>query len=412
MPSTFFEFRRRSAFALAAILFFAAFAFGATDPWAFAVVAGGIFGLSLWWAVRFLRGPYRVALSWFCLPLALVPAAAALQLMLGRTASPHRTAGELGWWLVYFVFFALLVNVLEDVTLRRTVQRHLAYLGGAVSAAAIVQWLVSPRAAYGFRVAPGAEVFGPFADAESFAFLVELLLPGALMLAFRDGERKVSLFLSCVLMVAGIAFSGSAAGQVIVAGELVLALAVSGYTAARSMSRRRWARQAALSAAGALAVTAIVVVGVAAGEAQARLDPADFPGRAAFERGDVMRASWRLFQQAPVLGHGLGAFGAVFASAVPRRDSFHWEHGAADPLELAVELGAAGIAVQALLLTMILGARRDLRTWTSVILPLAVVWAHSWAGSPLRTPALVLVALALLALLPAAEGPLRRPRAN
>jgi hypothetical protein len=75
-----------------------------------------------------------------------------------------------------------------------------------------------------------------------------------------------------------------------------------------------------------------------------------------------------------------------------------------DPVELIVELGAMGILVQVLTLVLIVGGRRDLRTWVGVVLPLAVVWMHSWVRSPLRTPALVLVALTVLAFLPAASA--------
>jgi O-antigen ligase len=401
--ATFFDFRRRTTLALSAIVFFAVFAFGATDPWAFPVVAGILLGASALWALRIVRHPYQVILNWFYLPLAVIPLAGAAQMALGKTVDPYRTAGELGWWIAYFVFFALLVNVLDDISLRRTVQRRLAYLGGATSALAIGQWILSPRAAYGFRLAPGAQIFGPFADAENFAFLVELLFPGALFLAFRDSERKASLFASCILMVAAITLSGSAIGLAIVAGELVLVLAVSTYLAARSMSRRVWAPQAALTILGAIAVTAVILVGLNTDGVRSRLglglDPIEAPGIFVLDRSDVYETSWRLFQQEPVLGHGLGAFGDLFSTAVLRRDGFHWEHGYTDPVELMVELGAVGIAVQAILLLMVVGRKRSARTWLSVILPLAAVWAHSWVRSPLRTPALVLVALSLLAML-------------
>ena len=408
MPSTFFNFRRRTASALCFLLFFAVLAFGATDPWAFAVVAGATLATSAAWAWRIVRNPYQMRLTWFYLPLTLIAGAGAVQVALGRTASPYHTVGDLGWWFVYLVFFALFVNVLEDISLRRAVQQRLAYLGGVASVVAIAQWFLSPRAAYGYRLAPGAQIFGPFVDGENFAFLVELIFPGALLLAFRDSERKLPLFASCTVMVAAISLSGSTLGKGIVAIEFVVALSAATYLAARSMSRRTWGPQALITALGALAITAVVVVGFSADQLRERLgfglDPAETPGAFVLTRSDVFETSWRLFEQAPALGHGLGAFGAVFATAVTRRDGFHWEHGFTDPLELIVELGAVGIAAQVLMLALILIGKRDLRTWVGVVLPLALVWMHSWVRSPLRTPGLVLTALTLLALLPAARG--------
>jgi hypothetical protein len=409
MPSTFFNFRRWTTFALSVILFFSVFAFGSTDSWALPVVAAGVSGLTVFWALRIFQAPYRIVLTWFYLPIAIVPAVAALQMLFGQTASRYRTAVEIAWWVVYLVYFFLLVNVLQDVALRRTMQRRLAYLGAAVSVAAIAQWMLSPRAAYGFREARGAQIFGPFPDAEAFAFLIELIFPGALFLAFRDGQRKLSLFASCVVMVAAVALSGSTVGQAVVAVELVIALAVSTYLAARSMSRTSWGPQAALTGMGALAVAAVVIVGFGADEVRSRLqlglEPLATPGIFVLDRRDVFHTSWNLWRQEPVLGYGLGAFGAVFETSIPRRDGFHWEHGHTDPVELMVEIGVFGIAVQALLLAMILGSgRRDARAWVGVIAPLAAVWMHSWIRSPLRTPALVLTALTLLAMLPSAAG--------
>jgi len=405
--ATLFVFRRRTAAALLALLFFAVFAFGATDPWAFPVIAGGLFLLAAAWSLRMLRHPYQVRLSWFYLPLAIVPAAAGVQLALGDTASRYRTVGEMGWWIVYLLYFVLLVNVLGDIALRRAVQRRLAYLGGAVSVVAIVQWMLSPRAAYGFRAAPGATIFGPFADADSFAFLIQLLFPCAFLLAFRDGERKPALFLSCTLMIAGVSLSGSGTGQAVVAAEFVVGLTVAMYLAARSMSGRTWGKQAFLTIVGAVAVTFTVIVGFGADEIRERLelglDPVQAPGVFALTRGDVWDTSWQLIQRRPALGHGLGAFAPAFAASAPRRDGFHWEHGYSDPVELAVELGAAGVIVQALILTLILAGGRDLRARVSFVMPLAFFWAHSWVRSPLRTPALVLAALTLLAMLPAAR---------
>ncbi|MEZ5360781.1 MAG: hypothetical protein R2748_00170 [Bryobacterales bacterium] len=406
MAATFFNFRRRTTSVLTALLFFAVLAFGATDPWAFAVVACTVFLLAAAWTARILRHPYQTAFSWFYVPLAVVAVVGLIQMTLDRTASRYRTAGELGWWLVYCAFFALLLNVLSDISLRRDVQRRLAYLGGLVSVVAIAQWVFSPQAAYGFRRAPGADIFGPFVDVENFAFLVELVFPSALLLAFRDSERKLSLFASCTAMVAAVGVSGSLVGQGLLALEFVITLLAATYLAARTMSRRTWRPQALLTALGATAIAVVLFVGLSA-DVRERLtqgfEPVDTPGVFVLTRGDVLRTSWQLFQQQPALGHGLGAFGPAFSSAVPRQDGFHWEHGHTDPVELAVEIGLAGILAQALMLALILVAARgrDLRAWVGLVLPLTVAWGHSWIRSPLRIPALVLVALTVLALLAA-----------
>ena len=157
----------------------------------------------------------------------------------------------------------------------------------------------------------------------------------------------------------------------------------------------------------ALAVALTVIVGFGADEIRERLelglDPVESPGFFVLTRSDVLSTSWDLIQEKPALGHGLGAFAPVFATSTPRRDGFHWEHGYSDPVELAVELGLAGVALQLIVLALIAFDRRELRAWIAFAMPLAIVWAHSWVRSPLRMPALVLVALALLAMLPSSR---------
>ncbi len=404
MAATLFNFRRRTALALTALLYFGVFAFGATDPWAFPVIAGGLLVASAFWALRMVRHPYQVEFSWFYLPLALAPAAGAAQLLLDSTASAYHTAGALAWWTVYLVFFVLVVNVLNDVALRRGMERRLAYLGAAAAAVGIAQWIASPQAAYGFRAAPGSSIFGPFASADDFGFLIELLFPGALLLALRDSGRRLALLGCCGLMIAGIAVSGAGLSQAAVALEFLIALGVATYLAARSRTRRRWGKQAFLTSVAAAAVVVAVFVGFRADEIRERLglglEPLEAPGVIVLTRADVLDTSLDLIRRQPALGHGLGAFSAIFAAAAPRRDGFHWEHGYNDPVELAVELGVAGVAMQLLIVGLVLlSAKRDLRTWASLVLPLAVVWVHSWVRSPLRTPALVLAALTLLAML-------------
>lgn len=117
-------------------------------------------------------------------------------------------------------------------------------------------------------------------------------------------------------------------------------------------------------------------------------------------RQEALAASWTLIGQKPVLGHGMGSFRQVFGRVAPRQDGRLWRHAGCDPVELGVDAGLLGLAAQGLLLALLLLRARSMNVWGLMIAPLAGAWALSWYSSPLQTPAVALVGLALLGCAP------------
>ena len=399
---TEYGFRRRMAAALLALVGFATFCFGAVDPAAWAAIVVATFALLAIWAVRKLWRPSRTVWTWLVGPLLLLAATGALQLLTGGTEIPYATSGELLRWLAYAAFFLLAVNALEDASIR------LWYLGGflvvvcAAGLIGVVQGLTIPHLVYWSRAAPGAQPFGPFADVEQLAVLIELAFPVALTLALRRSNHKIHYFAACGALVIAVAGSGSRTALAIVAAQLVFValLFAAGSTRSALASRRRGPHALEnLLGGGALAVL-LLLAAATMGALRIGSEAAPAVANQALSPKQVRLAAWELVEQQPWLGHGLGAFSQAFRRVKPLDDGLEWKRAQCDPLELIVEAGLPGLLAQLSLFGLALWRARNRTAWGGVIAPLAGAWTHSWFAFPLSAPAVTLSALALLACLP------------
>ncbi len=189
---TVFEFRRTSATWLFTVVASSVLLFGTVDAAAVALVVVAIFGLAGVWAWYAMKG--RISFVWdrLYLALALVPAVALIQVLIG-TPHIYATMGEMVKWLAYLTFFVLCVNVFADAWIRRRFGRWLAVFGFLISGLALLQHYSSPEMAYWFREAPGGLIFGPFADRNHFAILIELLFPRGVDAGDQRPRPEVSL---------------------------------------------------------------------------------------------------------------------------------------------------------------------------------------------------------------------------
>jgi hypothetical protein len=237
---------------------------------------------------------------------------------------------------------------------------------------AMLQALVAGGSVF-WRSAPGIQPFGPFANFEHFAVFAELLFPILLLTALEKSRRRALGIVAAAVVAATAAACGSRTGFLLLTSEFVVILIVEAeaLTAARGRDARR-----ILASAGAFGVVAVALVagGIIGQFAQ---DETIFP----VSDGSAPTAAWQLFQQKKGLGHGLGAFAATHRAEF----STTLEAGSAgaEPVRFMAELGIAGVVAQMLLIGL---------------LPLAAAWSHSWNYAWLESPALVLIALGLLAL--------------
>lgn len=382
----------------------ATFGFGAVDSLVWTAIALAIFAMLAVWALRKLWRPFPlVTTGLYAAPLALA-LAAAVQCLSGGSETAYSTSGELLRWMAHAAFFLVAVNALSDPAVRAFYLRGFVVIVGLAAAVGICQWLTVPHLVYWFREAPGAQPFGPFANRDHFAVLIELAFPIALTSAFRHRTHKLYYFAVAALLAAAVAGTHSKAAFAIVAIQAAFLTLLFGSASAKTAlrSRRRGPRVLQELAGVGLLVCLLLGVGWSVGllRISSQQGSTGLLPDEALTRGEVRQGAIALIAEKPWLGHGFGAFRQAFRRFAPRQDGFEWQHAQSDPLELVVDAGLAGLLAQVIVLALALWRARNASAWGFVIAPLAGAWAHSWTTSPLHTPAVALAGLALLACLP------------
>lgn len=404
---TRYRFRTFSANALFAIMVFAVMAFGAVERWALTVVEVAVFLLALTWVLRGLWRPFPLKGSHLAWPLLAILSMAVLQTMTGWSVDLYQTSGEAIKWAAFLLYFLMWTNVFQDETIRGRFSTVFTWFGFFLAILALVQFYSSPDLLYWFRPAPGAQAFGPFVDRNHYAALMELIVPGALLLAMRRDEKQLLHFVLCGLILASAVICASRAGAAVIAVEVIL---VTGVTLLTGRRFRESAREVAkVLAFLALAVGLTLIAGTDRLLDRFRDLDKDL------NRAEVAVATWELAWTRPWTGYGLGTFQLVFPSAAPFDDGHRWNHAHNDPLQFGMELGLLGLLCQAALIGLLISRRHRREVWLANILPLAGIWAHSWVEFPLQIPGLMLVVLAVLAQVPLEQrqsqrGSRNRPR--
>jgi hypothetical protein len=329
----------------------------------------------------------------FYLPLLAIVGAAGVQTWFSLSASAHVTQSGLALWLAYLAFFILAVNVQADPMIRRTWPVAACWLGLGAGLMAMLQALVN-RGGVLWRAAPGLQPFGPFADFEYFAVFAELLFPILLVTALDASRQRALGIAAAAVLAASAAAAGSPTGFLLLTSELVVILIVEAVKLALGRSKNAGR---IVSSAGALGVVAGALV---AGAIIGQLAQAGTDLPVSDDSGPT--AAWQLFLQKKAIGHGLGTFAVAYRARFPTTPEAGF--AGAEPVRLIAELGVAGIVAQVLLIGLLPIMARTRRAWLGGILALAAAWAHSWDYAWLASPALVLVALGLLALV-ATDGP-------
>lgn len=394
-----YRFRRRSSDILLMIIAAAVLVYGAADSVTVAMFEVVVAVLAGAWAIKKLTTPYSFASTSLYVPFALIITLGFIQWLLGTSVTPATTQHSLSLWLAYAAFFVIAVNVQADPTIRSAWAARASGLALLVSVLAIVQTVLS-RDYVLWRAVPGAHPFGPFVDVEYFSVLAILLFPLVLSTSLESRDGRLLGFSSAAVLAAAVGASGSTSGLTVIVIEFAVILVAE---VVALVSKRGRQADRIVSSLGGFAVIAVLMV---AAVVMAQMDPSRRETTAAADLAPLRTAAWELFQQRPVTGHGLGAFFAAHDAAYPPV-MFTGTPGS-EPLRFVAELGVAGIAAQLLLLGLLPILARTRRAWLAGVMPLAAAWSYSWAYGWLESPALVLVALGLGALV-ATDG-VRRPR--
>src|SRR5947209_8403960 len=343
-------------------------AFGTVHSWALAVFAlsAGVV-LALWmldaWRTRVLR----VSKNFLQLPLVGLFAVGLVQLLplggaqdLGSAAparplsfDPYATRFVLVELAGLVVYFAAALAFVDSPKRLRLVARLVVVFGFLLGVYGLMQHFLNPTTIFWIRQPPQALPFGPYINRHHFAGYMELTLamPLGLMFAGAVERDRVLLYaFASAMMAIALVMTNSRGGILSMVCEILFLAALA--ATARRRGRREEveeaggrARSAALTVGLGFAMIVAVFVGVlyfGGEDALSRLVGsvnADDPttGRAHFWQGAV-----GIVRDHPLVGTGLGAFGAVYPRYDTANGTYRLEQAHNDYLQTLTDAGAVG----------------------------------------------------------------------
>jgi O-antigen ligase len=323
------------------LLAFCALAHGVVEPWSEAVLEIGAAALFVWWG--WLFACRRVPVCWNSLfgPIAAFWLFAAVQYFSGVTALSFLTKIEILKLSALALLFFLAVQGFRSLKDWRAFAWFLLALGFAVSVLGILQHFTFNGKLYWFReMRNGGIPFGPYVNRNHFAGLVELIIPAGLsvvLLRAEDRDRVTLLMVLTLIPIGALFLSGSRGGIAAFFLELGLLVIVG---ILRERGRYQFVAGAVL-----LLLASAFVVWLGAGRALDRFEPYRKLEVNEARRAEMLRDSWRIFVDHPLLGTGLGTLEGVFPRYESLYDGTIVNHTHNDYVEVLAETGLIGGAI-------------------------------------------------------------------
>ena len=325
----------------------------------------------------------------------------------GTTAYRYATQQELLKDTAYFLCFFLAKQLFSTHQARKLASNALTIYGGLLSIFAVIQRLQGNGRIYWLRASSTPTFFGPYANKNHYAGLLEMLIPFAFFGAVRSNARtsKRMLFaFSATAMIASVFLSGSRTGTAIVIFEIAIFAAL---VLSASRFGRRGLVLALIATAWTLGFVGWVAGDAALNQAAALRDPTT--DASVVNRWKLTEDSLILAKEKPIGGWGLGTFPTVY----PQVKSWYGDtlvnaaHN--DYLQLLVETGAIGLAIILLFLGLVLRAgmkhfaRAPNGVTSAALLGCCGLLLHSFTDFNLHVPANAAMFFALCGLICASE---------
>jgi O-antigen ligase len=255
----------------------------------------------------------RLHANWLVLAILLPAAWGVIQLAVGSTIWRFATwKATLQWFSYAALFFAAL-----QIGVLRSYLRVAVWFGGAFSICALARYLTWDR--------PGEPVMATFLNHNHFAAFIELLFPIALWRLFRDKSSRILVICALAMLISVVA-SGSRAGIALLLAELI-------YLGLRAYKRPLFI------IAGTILLSALAV-----GFTWPRFEK--LASSEPYEsRGATARASFRMFEDRPVMGYGLGTWANVYPAYAESDTGFRLIHADDDWLEWTAEGGVPFLVI-------------------------------------------------------------------
>ncbi len=358
------------AVGLCGLLTFAILAFGAAEYWAMcAVQVASAVVFAFWAAGQLARRRIEVIFNPLFIPVVLLAALIAVQLLWPRTEYWYATWVRALQWTSYGLLFFLSTQVMRGADRLRNVGLFLVIFGFLVAVIAIAQGGTTTDKVYWlFESDSAAQLYGPYPNHAHYAGLMEMLFPVALVFGLCQEFRthaKWLLFFAAIVMAGSIFLAASLGGILSFLGELVV-LGIVVLTGRRRA--KMW--RSLLAGLLLLALFAVMLQPTALEERlqhwKSKTEQMEVTGRL-----DIVRDSVTMIAKRPILGYGLGTFVEVF----PRHRTFYTNSivNAAhnEYVQALLEMGIVGFLL--LIATIVLLFREGLQK--------SQVWQHNFESA-------------------------------
>ena len=328
-------------------------AFGTVHAWslaAFQSSAALVFALWMFdaWRTRVLR----VSRNPLQLPLVGLFIIGLVQLGAGATFDPQATRVALLEIAGLVVYFAATLAFIDSPKRLKLMARLVVIFGFLLAVYGLMQHFVNPRTIFWLREPKQAEPFGPYVNRHHFAGYMELVLAMPLGLMFAGAvarERMLLYAFASSMMAIALVMTNSRGGLVSMVCEVLFLAAVS--SLARSRVREEEGeggsrlRAVAVRVGLGFAMILAVLVGVlyfggegALSRMVGTVNSADpTTGRAQFWRGAL-----KIIGDHPLLGTGLGSFGAAYTRYDTGSGAYRLEQAHNDYLQIFSDAGVVG----------------------------------------------------------------------
>lgn len=330
-------FDRALFWMLTGLLVFGVLAFGATEPWSAAVLQSGTVVLLLLWTARQMASQVAVFQpSALFAPMMLFAAVVIIQILSGLSAYRVATITEAMEYVSYAIILFITAQLFFYGQRLRLFADVLTWFGLVVSLLAILQSLTANGMLYWLRKPRfSSSIYGPYANRNHYAGLMEMLVPFALAVCFSrraSAGKKLAAGFAALLMSASLFLSGSRGG----AAAFILEMIFLGVMNA-SLRKRTMPGFKTIILFAAL-VGFLVWIDVSPALTRWTAIEGDLQAG----RGAIVSDCWRIFLQKPILGWGLGAFPYIYPQFRSFYTDYYINQAHNDLLQVMVETGVAG----------------------------------------------------------------------
>jgi O-antigen ligase len=324
---------------ICSLLAFAVLAFGATEEWSQAVLEVGAGFLLVFWAIeQYRRRSEQLVIPPEFLPLLAFTLVVFLQLVFRFTASRYYTRIELQLLIAYLIVIFLMAQTFQRRGHWRGFVWFLMSLGFSVSVLGILQNLTFNGKLYWFRVMRfGGTPFGPYANRNHFAGFAEMIIPVALVPLVLGRVRRERIFLVtlfAIVPIVALVLSTSRGGIVSFIVQMIILF---------SLLLIRRAPGKYVMFGGIVVLTAVLAVSwIGVQQVLVRFTGIQTLDVPVGKRKAMVKDTFRLFLDHPILGTGLGTLQTVYPPYDSLYDGKVLNHSHNDYLEALAETGLVG----------------------------------------------------------------------